>query len=219
MLNYLLKYRTKSKIIFSIYKIKNDRIKWEKRNEKTSSGQAARHNRARLDRSYNISLWRYCNGQNRKVVQLKTMDRSNWICQCGALPISTTETLSLGRHGNSKIRPWFQVLFLSYKTIQGFSFRWPIFFYGTHEITWLREEDQLTKVRTAENAPPFDPKFQYSEIPHERALFEFYTNPFIMQECWGELEKHNYQTKQLNDWLVGLNEIIPKYWLSHIRSE
>jgi len=96
-------------------------------------------------------------------------------------------------------------------------FKWPIFFYGTHEITWLREEDQLTKVKTAEDAPPFDPKFQYSEIPHERALFEFYTNPFIMQECWGELEKQNYQTKQLNDWLVGLNEIIPKYWLSHIR--
>jgi len=96
-------------------------------------------------------------------------------------------------------------------------FKWPIFFYGTHEIQWLREEDQLTKIKTAEDAPPFDPKYQYSEIPRERALFEFYTNPHVKQECWGDLEKHNMQTKELNDWLVGLNEIIPTYWLNNIK--
>jgi len=98
-------------------------------------------------------------------------------------------------------------------------FKWPIFFYGTHEITWLREEDQLTKVKTAEDAAPFDPKFQYSENGHERALFEFYTQPFIFQECWGDLEKNNYQTKELNDWLGGLNDIIPEYWHGHIKSK
>ena len=78
----------------------------------------------------------------------------------------------------------------------------------------------MKKVETADDIPEaYDPKFEHSEIAYERALFEFYTDPYVLLECFGDVEKHNFQTEELNKWLVGLSEIIPQYWKKNIRSE
>ena len=110
-----------------------------------------------------------------------------------------------------------------------FYLRWPVFFYGTHNVAWVSDRNLKRMIKEESPIPEFDPKFQFG-TRFERAVFEFYASPWVGLEEWSDPEprwedsvkdfKKKIQSPRLMGWAKQIpphDKFVPEHWKNHIR--
>ncbi|CAG5094425.1 Oidioi.mRNA.OKI2018_I69.XSR.g13545.t1.cds [Oikopleura dioica] len=110
-------------------------------------------------------------------------------------------------------------------------FKWPVFFYGTHNVAWVSDRNLKRMIKEENPIPEFDPKLQFG-TRFERAVFEFYATPWVGLEEWSDPEprwedsvkdfKKKIQSPRLIGWAKQIpphDKFIPEHWKNHIRVE